>query len=299
MVVQEPLLKTRQVAEAFRVSGSTIKRWVDAGELPARRTVGRHRLIPLSEALRFGRRLGLPVVDLQRWAAEGETPLDVGAVDDRLRDQLFEALRRADARQVEAILAAAVAPPHGAAVLADELIQPVMERVGHGWEEGSVDVFQEHVASQLVASSLIAMNRARTPSERPAGPTAIGATPAGDPYVLGLLLGELVLREQGWDVRNLGTNLPMRSLANAVRRFRPRLVFLSISYLIDVEAFLEDYLAFYETAAAYGVAVVVGGQAVGPTLRSRLVYAGIGERMADLVERARRIAPPEGEADAF
>ena len=298
MVAHEPLLKTQQVAQAFRVSGSTIKRWVDSGELPARRTVGRHRLIPLSEALRFGRRLGLPVSELQRLGEEGETSLDVGAVDDRLRGHLFEALHRGDARRVESILEAVVAPPLGAAVLADELIQPVMEQLGHGWEEGLIDVYQEHAASQLVASSLMAMNRVRTPSDRPPGPMAIGATPEGDPYQLGLLLGELTLREEGWDVRNLGTNLPLNSLANAVRSFRPRLVFLSVSYLIDIEAFIKDYLAFYETAAAYGVAVVIGGQAVGPELRTRLVYASIGERMADLVELARRIAPPAGDARA-
>ncbi len=50
MSVPDVLLKTQQVADALGISVSTLKRWVDAGQLAASRTVGRHRLIPLGEA---------------------------------------------------------------------------------------------------------------------------------------------------------------------------------------------------------------------------------------------------------
>ena len=53
-------LKTQQVARALGVSVSTIKRWVDTGELGATRTVGKHRLIPVAEAVQFARDRGLP-----------------------------------------------------------------------------------------------------------------------------------------------------------------------------------------------------------------------------------------------
>ena len=45
-------------------------------------------------------------------------------------------------------------------------------------------------------------------------------------------------------------------------------------------------------AAAVGAAVIVGGQALGPELRSRLIYASHGDRMAHLAEFARRLSPP-------
>ncbi len=34
------------------------------------------------------------------------------------------------------------------------------------------------------------------------------------------LLGELLLREMGWGVRNLGVNLPLASLANAALNYQ-------------------------------------------------------------------------------
>ena len=52
MIAAEHYLKTRGVAKALGVSASTIKRWVDSGMIRAVRTAGKHRLIPLSEALR-------------------------------------------------------------------------------------------------------------------------------------------------------------------------------------------------------------------------------------------------------
>ena len=119
---------------------------------------------------------------------------------------------------------------------------------------------------------------------------ALGATTEGDPYVLSLLLGELVVREMGWDVRNLGVNLPFGSLANATRSYRPRLIFLSINYLEDEETFLREYLSFYRVAAQANTAVIVGGQALSPDLRSKLVYASFGDRMVHLAEFARCIS---------
>jgi hypothetical protein len=115
--------------------------------------------------------------------------------------------------------------------------------------------------------------------------------------VLAVLLGELVLRELGWEVRNLGCNLPLRSLAEAVVRHQPRLVFISAGYLKDEDQFVREYQSFHVKAAAVGAAVIVGGRALGPGLRSRLVYASHGENMAHLAEFARRLSPPESAAE--
>src|SRR4051794_33473245 len=42
----------------------------------------------------------------------------------------------------------------GDVVLADELIHPVMETIGHDWEAGVLDVFQEHRGSRIVELAL-------------------------------------------------------------------------------------------------------------------------------------------------
>ena len=90
-------------------------------------------------------------------------------------------------------------------------------------------------------------------------------------------------------MRNLGVNLPLRSLADATVQFRPKLVALSINFLSDQDHFLREYLSFHEVATNVRAAVIVGGQALDPELRSRLRYTAFGDRMIHLAEFARQL----------
>ena len=158
-----------------------------------------------------------------------------------------------------------------AADLADHLIRPVMARIGHGWMVGSLDVYQEHQATAIVAAAIQERIDGLTLDRASPSPLALGATTEGDFYVLSGLLGELLLREEGCGRSGTwGTNLPLRSLANATREYRPRLIFLTINYLKDEERFIREYLAFHEAAVETEAAVIIGGRALRPDLRARL-----------------------------
>ena len=284
----EVYLKTRQVADALGVSVSTIKRWVDVGAMDATRTMGRHRLIPLSAALSFARRERFPVEALLSMG--GDDPVPAG--DDRVCEALAAALESGRGREAAALIGSAHRSMGGAAALGDRVIRPVMERIGRDWMVGTCDVFQEHQATQIVSSALVALIAKAAASSVPSR-WALAASPEGDPYTLAGLLGELTLREVGWNVRNFGGNLPLRSLAAATRRYRPGLIFLSVGSIADRPRFLLEYAYFYEAANQVGAGVIVGGRALDSDLRSKLVYASFGERLAHLAEFARRLLPAD------
>ena len=287
MISAEPYLKTQRVAQALGVSVSTIKRWVDSGMIQAARTAGKHRLIPFSEALRLAREQGFSEANVMRLSDFGsvETP---PAADSSV--SLAHALLRDGKRSEVRKLIHSIYSAADAVTLADDVIRPLMERIGHGWMAGALDVFQEHEATEVVSLALRDLVD-QDGAERNQGPLAIGATTESDPYVLPGLLGELVLLDLGWRVRNLGINLPLRSLAQAVARYQPRLIFISMSYIDNEERFIREYRSFHESAASTGAAVILGGQALGADLRSRLVFASFGDRMAHLAEFARRLRP--------
>lgn len=291
MIAAETYLRTQRVAEALGISVSTVKRWVDSGMLRAARTAGKHRLIPYSEAVRLAQELGFPLTGLTSLAEE--TPIGTKADREQVISILENLLREARASECQLLIESLYRSGWDGVALGDDLIRPVMERIGHSWQIGSLDVYEEHEATQIVASALRHVID-RSDHEKKPGLLALGANVEGDPYVIARLLSEMVLRELGWDVRNLGSNLPLRSLAEAVERLRPRLVFLSVNYLADEERFVREYQSFHEKASAVGTAVIVGGQALGPHIRSRLVFASYGERMAHLAEFARRVSlvPP-------
>ncbi len=285
MTIPDDYLKTQTVAEALGLSVSTIKRWVDSGTIRAVRTVGKHRLIPRSEAARMASELGLDGTRVRK--IRGIAAGAVTDLDEQLCDRLCRMFADGHVEQAKALIQSAYLSGCGAVALADQLIRPAMARIGHGWMVGALDIYQEHQASNAVATALIEVIGRVGREGNPTGPLAVTATTEGDPYLLACLLGELALRELGWDVRNLGVNLPLRSLGNATEQYRPRLVFLSVNHLRDREQFVRDYLSFYATAVQMDCAVIVGGQALDADLRARLIYSAFGDRMAHLAEFAR------------
>ena len=286
----DSLLRTQQLAEALGVSVSTIKRWVDSGALRATRTIGKHRMVPVSEAIRFARTQNLPHAELQTLLGGG--PARFKTIDDAAVAALADALREGRAAEVRKRIAGAYAGLADAARLADDLIRPAMEQLGYEWEAGTLDIYHEHRATRIIEAIVMDLIGKVTASDPPLGtPLAIGATPERDPYTLANLFCELALRELGWEVVNLGPSLPLASLAKAVRAYRPALVWLSIQHMSDPERFVRDYQAFHAAASAVGTAVCLGGAGLSPALRARLIAASFGERVAHLAEFARRLRP--------
>ena len=284
-------LKTRKVAELFGVSVSTVKRWVDSEKLPARRTPGGHRLFSAAKVARFAAEHGLAIAAKRE---DGEA-----GIEDRGRaalgtwEDLADALSRGRSRAARHLIIEQSRRIGDPAELADHWIRPAMASIGRAWERRAIEIYQEHHATRTVEAALQELLRAQSPP-RPDRPLAIGATPEGDFYSVSGLLCELTLRSIGWDAINLGPNLPVDSLGRAVLEHRPRLVWLSISHLNDRETFLRQYSAFYRSIAETGAAVILGGPALCPALRSRMVAASLGDRMSHLREFALRLAPTAG-----
>ena len=182
-----------------------------------------------------------------------------------------------------------------AAHLADRLVQAAMQSVGHDWRTGAIDVHHEHRASRIVESILldiIGQSRMRAANRFGAGavrPRAFGATPEGCLYTIAGLLCELSLIDLGWEVINLGCNLPLDSLAKAARAHQPRLVWLSVNYLEDEKRFIEEYKSFFNSIEDLNCAVALAGGAVGPELRTELTYASFCDRMIHFEEFAKRL----------
>lgn len=288
MTGPDMLLKTSQVADYLGVSVSTAKRWIDSGQFESVRTVGKHRLVPRTSLIRFAARGRVAAESLSPPPAAPVSTGDLDAAACEL-EKLLRAARFGDAER----LVASVHEGFGAVVVGDRLIRPVMERIGHGWLVGSWEIHHEHGATQAM-TGIIQRRIAATPRPDGPRPIALGASVEGDVYRLPGLLCELTLAEVGWEVRNLGVDLPFRSLAAAVAEYRPRLAFLPTSRILDPDRFASEYSFFYEAAVRAGTAIIIGGRALDPEIRPRLVFASCGDRMAHLAEFARRLLAAPG-----
>lgn len=281
-----------QVAEALGVGITTVKRWVDQGILPAHKTPGGHRKLLLGDVKRVVRQGEFPRADLGKLglAGAGEDSVDARA----LASGVLSALRRGDGEEVGSLLRGALRSGMAIEEMADQVVSPAMRRLGHEWEEGRLEVWQEHRGTQLCAGALYEVRSALRGADEAGRPVAIGGGPEGDPYLLANLLAEMALLGRGWRVVNLGPNTPMGSFRAALEEMRPRLLWLSSSYLAEPGRFVGEYRGLYRAAEKLGTAVAVGGQALTEEVRSGMPYTTFGDGLSHLVAFAKTLHPEGG-----
>jgi len=281
------LLTPRQVALAIGVSEASLKRWCDKGLLPAIRTAGGHRRLPLNGVLDFLRRSGRRVVrpqvlGLPSPTGKGEANLDRG------RARVRSALESGDEEQVLRLAHDLYLAGHRICDICDRVLAGAFHDLGQRWEHGDIEVYQERRGVEITRRVLHRLRMA-LPDVPDSAPLAFGGTLAGDPYTLASSMAEIVLREAGWRAESYGSGHPAATLRAALNDLRPRLFWLSISTIPSVEEFLLEYSSLYETAVSLGIPIAVGGRGLGEELRREMQYSAYCDTLRHLVSFARTL----------
>ena len=285
MAARQPLYSPKQIADAMRVSESSVKRWCDRDVIPSIRTIGGHRRITLEGLHQFLRSSGRLLIHPEQLGLPGLTPerktFFVGT-DDPQQQQFRNALAEGDEAGCREILQARIASGATRCQAAGDLITDAMRGFGEAWDCQQIDVYQERRGCDI-ALRLINELRASIPEPGADAPIANGGAPEGDPYQLPTALVELTLREIGWRATSLGSNLPLASFLQATHDYRPQLVWLSVSAITDPAAFIA---AENELAMLLGddVPLLVGGRALSDDIRPQLSYTAHCDSLRHLVE---------------
>jgi methanogenic corrinoid protein MtbC1 len=212
----------------------------------------------------------------------------------RLEADLYGALRDGRGRTVRTLVHEAFRAGFSPAALADGVIAPALARLGHDWQEGRIDVLHEHRGMLLLGGALYQLKEALEGRGQEGRPVAVGGAPEGDHYFLASLLAQLVMLDAGWDAINLGPNTPLASFRKALAELRPRLVWLSVSFLPDVPTFMEGFRRLSAEARAAGAKLVIGGQALPAAVADDLPGVEVGGGLTRLANLARQLHPPRG-----
>ncbi|MEE8350432.1 MAG: cobalamin-dependent protein [Acidobacteriota bacterium] len=226
------------------------------------------RLQLLHRAIEGGRRIGQIVAmtsqeleDLVAADSQGKasvrtlrTRVQRQDIEDRITNCLA-AIQDLDARELEVQLesaAVALSQPQ----LLSRVVAPLMERIGDLWNQGSLRVAHEHLASAAVSAFLAAMLSDNQPSN--AAPRVLVGSPVNQVHEMGALIISVAAAFEGWAVTYLGHSLPTEEIAAAVLQKTPRVVALSLCYPPD-DARLPGELHKL-TRHLRGATLVVGGR---------------------------------------
>ena len=205
------------------------------------------------------------------------------------------AIETLDGPRLDKVLmgAAVVLDPHA---LVDDLMVPLLRRIGELWENGNLSPANERLASGIMRRFLEwVMGTIRVPGD---APVFVCATPSGHHHELGALLSGVVAAGAGWHPVFLGPDLPGEDIAPATRRLGASALALSAIHP-HVDPIIVDEMTAITRGVGPGVTVFAGGMAV-QTVRPRLEAMGVHvldsfddlrSTLAQLQERERQTRP--------
>lgn len=145
------------------------------------------------------------------------------------RDRLLQALIHGDRWTVLRIGHEYAETPQDLKSFYQNLLQPVMYRIGELWELGEISVSREHLASAL-ANTAVSSQYVRVMADVEPWKGKILVTAASNEFhVLGAQIIANCLEAEGWEVDYLGADTPSEDLMGYIRDQRPIVVALSVT----------------------------------------------------------------------
>lgn len=219
--------------------------------------VKRLRLIKrlMDQGHRPGRLLRAPVIELeQALLPPGAAGLGDREGETARLDLFIERLRRHDDAGLLHLMQQGLAA-EGLLRFVQDTVAPMSTRVGLEWENGRLDVFEEHLFTELTTRTLR---------------QAIAAVPAGsqrrvllttvpnEPHSLGLLMVEAALVLAGARCLSLGAQTPLQEISQAAAAYQVDVVALSFSSAFPRRQ-IPPLLNQLRGALAAGIELWIGG----------------------------------------
>jgi MerR family transcriptional regulator, light-induced transcriptional regulator len=269
-------LTTREAAALVGVHDSSIKRWCDSGNLACSLTTGGHRRINLDELLDFAGTRGMACSLLDF----GEAAPDVWWALTQARDAAdFEPLGSLAFRWLDAaedhlpgrLLSFLVEQEVPLESIFDHLVAPVMQRVGVDWQDGYIEVGDEHRMVQVVVDAMEELRRTRMGERTSSTRTALIGCGEASQHDLGARMVRALLDMAGWRTIFLGARVPTTDFALQQRKHRASLVCISLAQphvASDAERVIRVLARFYREDVPYRLAL--GGSAFSGGLESEI-----------------------------
>ena len=224
------------VAQKTGISAATLRAWERRYGIPVpRRTESSYRVysdddVALIERVRSLCGDGMSPSEAAKVVlSEASQPIEhahLGDPYEQVREQIVNAVERFDPDGIEMSVNRALTLG-SASVICEQVIVPVMFRIGQLWHSGDITIAQEHIATQLLettARKLIGLLQPPPGSRR----VLLGCF-AEDEHALPLYGIALHLAEASFRTLMLGARTPPAAIRQSVQHLKPACVGLSVT----------------------------------------------------------------------
>ncbi|AOW11728.1 MerR family transcriptional regulator [Hydrogenophaga crassostreae] len=213
----------------------------------------------MDQGHRPGRLMALPEAELAALvkvrpnATEESTQGNTGALD-----AVISLIKNHDATGFDQALQQRLAK-EGLQRFVQDTMAPLTSMIGQAWEDGSIEVYEEHLFTEL-SNRLLRKAISGVPGGQ--APRVMLTTLPDEPHGLGLLMVESALSLEGAHCIPLGTQMPLMSIVDAARAHRADVVALSFSAAFPARQ-IPPLLQQLHGLLPEGVVLWAGGAGVG------------------------------------
>lgn len=275
---QEARHPIRVVSERTGLSPDVLRAWErrHGVVLPGRSEAGQRlysdadidRLALLVKAIQAGRSVGqtaaLSIEALRQLVAEDAergTSRPTAAADHL--ERATAAVAELAPERLQAVLRTALLSI-GTSGFLDDVLTPLLARIGAAWHGGRIGIAHEHAASVVVRAELAWLVDVLVVPQ--GAPRAVVACLALERHELGAALATAAAAHAGWRVTYLGPDLPAAAIAAAALSEDADVVGVSVVLPTDLQVVRSELLALGKMLRP-GTALLVGGAGV-PSLGS-------------------------------
>jgi methanogenic corrinoid protein MtbC1 len=141
-----------------------------------------------------------------------------------------------------------------------KVLLPALQEVGRMWQADEINVAEEHFATSTT-KMLLAQLRLSASAGKPNGKAVLAASVTGNQHDIGLQVVADFFEMDGWKVIQLGSDMPIADLVQAVESYQPDLLALSVSLSAQLVALSESIQAVRRGEHGATVKILVGGEA--------------------------------------
>ncbi len=211
--------------------------------------------------------LALTYLDQAIEASEGTAPdtamtLSTDTPAGKLAASYLVAILEGDRRKALGLVLEAARNGQPVDRLYTDVIIPTQRELGRMWHTTEITVSEEHFASETtkVAIAQLALHAHERP---PNGKTVLTASVSANQHAIALQIIAHLFEFDGWRVINLGADVPVGDLVQAVEFFTVDLVVLSTALSIQLPQVREAIEALRQSPRGSSVKILVGGHAFG------------------------------------
>jgi len=238
--VKEPQFTIAAVERDVGVSKDVLRVWERRYGFPVPdRDPHGERLYPAGQVLRLrlikrlmdlghrpGRLMSTSVNELEALAGGSQGVKGPGAdTGSHELDELFALIRQHDGAAYLQAMQQRLAR-QGLRQFVQDTVAPLTVQIGFAWERGRLQVFEEHLFTELTARVL---RQAIAAVPGGSEPRVLLTTLPKEPHEMGLLMVEAVLSLEGAQCISLGTQMPLMEIVDAVAAHQVDIVALSFS----------------------------------------------------------------------